>query len=107
MGRAARAAETEAIFRDVNEMVVEDQPAGAPEAEVVVLCECSNDSCAESLRVTRSEYERVRSEATHFLVAPDHIAPDIEIIVERQRGHWVIEKIAKAGEIAEEEDPRS
>jgi hypothetical protein len=108
MERAVRAAETEAIFRDVNETVVGEQHSGPPDAEIAVLCECSNDTCAESLSVSRLDYERVRAVATQFLVVPEHLAPEIEVVVERDPGWWVIEKVEQvAVGIAEDTDPRS
>ena len=102
--KAVRAAETEAMFRDVNETVVErGQPA---DGEMTILCECSNDSCTETIVVSRVDYERVRSHATHFFVRPEHVEPGIELVVERQPDYWVIEKVGKAGEVAEQTDPR-
>jgi hypothetical protein len=105
MKKAERAAETEAMFRDVNETVVEhSDPADAvPD----ILCECSNDACAESIAVSRAEYDRVRSDATHFIVLPEHVSAGIEVVVEKHREYWVIEKIGVAAEIAEETDPRA
>jgi len=100
-----RAAETEAIFRDVNETLAEQQSPRA--GSMTVLCECSNDACAESITLTEEEYERVRSEGARFLVRPQHVAAGIEVVVERNPQFWVIEKIHKAGDIAEETDPRA
>jgi hypothetical protein len=102
---AARAAETEGIFRDVNETLAEQQASLT--GELTVLCECSNDSCAESVTLTESEYDRVRSEGTWFLVCPDHVAQAIEVVIERHHDFWVIEKVGPAGEIAERTDPRA
>jgi hypothetical protein len=102
---AIRAAETEAIFRDVNETLAQQQtPAGG---EMTVLCECSNDSCAAIIAIPEPEYERVRSEGARFLVRPGHVAAEIEIVVEQKPDFWVIEKIGAAGDIAEETDPRA
>jgi hypothetical protein len=100
-----RAAETEAIFRDVNETVAEQQASNAD--ELTVLCECSNDLCAESITLSESAYEHVRSEGTQFLVRPDHVSPDIEVVIQKHPEFWVIEKVGEAGEIAEESDPRA
>ena len=105
MDDAVRAAETEAIFRDVNETLAEQQ--AAPDSELTVLCECSNDSCAESITLSESDYERVRSEGTRFLVCPGHVADAIEVVVEKNADFWVIEKVGTAGEIAEDTDPRA
>jgi hypothetical protein len=104
---AVRAAETEAIFRDVNETLAEQQQQQSPpDRELTVLCECSNDSCAESITLSESDYERARSEGNRFLVFPDHVAKAIEVVVEQNPDFWVIEKVGTAGEIAEDTDPR-
>jgi hypothetical protein len=105
MEDVTRAAETEAIFRDVNEAVVERQEPA--DTRTPILCECSNDSCAESIVVSRVDYERIRAGSTCFFVRPEHVAAGMEVVVERHPDYWVIEKIGKAGEIAEETDPRS
>ena len=106
MENPIRAAETEAIFRDVNETLA-DQEQAAPAGEMTVLCECSNDACAESLSLSQAEYERVRSEGTRFLVRPGHVSEGIEIVVERRPDYWAIEKIGTAADIARETDPRT
>jgi uncharacterized Fe-S cluster-containing radical SAM superfamily protein len=100
-----RGAETEAIFRDVNETLAEQQTS--PDRRLTALCECSNDSCAESIELSERDYERVRSEGTRFLVCPDHVTEAIEVVVERNPDFWVIEKVGTAGAIAEETDPRA
>ena len=105
MDRAQRAAETEAIFRDVNETFLEQHEV--PSDQTSILCECSNDSCAELILVARAEYERVRSTPTLFFVRPDHVVAGIERVIEVHADYWVIEKIGKAAEIAIETDPRS
>jgi hypothetical protein len=101
-----RIGESEAMFRDVNETVAfVESPSGAE--RITFLCECADEFCGENLSLSRSEYERVRAVADHFAVAPDHTAPEIERVVERHPHYWVVEKLGKAGEIAEETDPRS
>jgi hypothetical protein len=105
MKDVTRAAETEAIFRDVNETVVEHHDSADPQTPI--LCECSNDSCAESIVVSRDDHERIRARSKRFFVRPEHVTTGIEVVVERQPDYWVIEKVGRAGEIAEETDSRS
>jgi hypothetical protein len=101
MEDAVRAAETEAIFREVNEVLIADDAVST-----TVLCECANDACAETLTLPRADYERVRAYPTRFLVQPNHVAADIEVVVETHEDYWVIEKEGTAAEVAEDTDPR-
>jgi hypothetical protein len=39
------------------------------------------------------EYDEVRAEATHFLLAPGHHAPEVERVVERTGEFDVVEKV--------------
>jgi hypothetical protein len=104
--RAVRAAETEAIFRDVNETMAEQEGGVSSDERVSLLCECSNDACADSVRVPKAEYERVRAQSDQFLIKPGHVTEGIELVLQRHPEHWVIAKVGVAREIAEETDPR-
>jgi hypothetical protein len=106
MERAVRAAETEAIFRDVNETMAEQAGEVSADERVSLLCECSNDACADSISVQKAEYERVRAQPDQFLIKPGHVTEGIEVVLERHPEYWVIAKVGVAGEIAEETDPR-
>ena len=107
--REERLARNEVVFRDVNERI--DQLAIAPADPAVetyeFFCECSNLDCTLLLSVTLETYERVRADATQFLVAPGHELPEIEEIVERADAYQVVKKDGEAAEIAREEDPRA
>lgn len=104
--REQQLAETEALFREVNEgIAAAAERFDADEAEFV--CECSDSGCADRLDVPLAEYERVRSEATHFLLAPGHEAAGLERVVRRRRGYWVVEKMERTmRRIARRFDPR-
>jgi hypothetical protein len=95
----------ETIFRDVNEAVAAAAGRAGSE-EVLFLCECADEFCAESLSLSLDEYEDVRAASERFAVKPGHIRPEIERIVARQREYWVVEKFGDAGEVAEQTDPR-
>jgi hypothetical protein len=51
----------------------------------------------------------IRAEPTRFVVAPgaEHVNPDIERVVQREKRYWVVEKIGVSAEISEKFDPRS
>jgi hypothetical protein len=54
-----------------------------------------------------AEYERVRQEPTHFLVAPGHVIPEIETVVDGTERFEVVRKLAGEGAFARKTDPRS
>ena len=95
-------ARNESFFREVNdriEGVSETVPSREPTMEF--LCECDDLSCQQTLNVTRAEYERVRSDPTHFLVRPDHVDGRIEHVVLVTDRFSVVEKEGLAAAEAE------
>jgi hypothetical protein len=100
-----RVAENEAKSRDVNE-VIEAQSLGERSVPGAFLCECGRAQCDYIVEITPRDYERVRAHPRWFIVYPGHELPDAESIVEAHRTHLVVEKEARAGRVAEEEDPR-
>ena len=100
--REKRLAENEAFFRGINERLEEQTPNSA--TELVVLCECADEDCARRLTLAHSEYESVRAEPTHFVVAHGHADLEIEEVVWRTDGFEVVRKRGLAAEVAEELD---
>jgi hypothetical protein len=102
-----RLARNEAFFRQVNERIndVADRVQGDHAHDF--FCECANPECTERITLTTAEYEWVRANPTRFVLAPGHIAPEIEHVVEREDDHVVVEKVGLAGRIAAELDPRT
>jgi hypothetical protein len=90
--REVRIAQTEALFRDVNERIAESaERFDARDAEFV--CECADPACAERVPATLEQYEEVRSDGTHFLLSPGHELPELERVVKRpHRRSVVVEK---------------
>jgi len=107
--RARRIGLNEALFRQVNEELEELADTFRPHSEPLeLICECGNLECAERIRLDRSEYQRLRSDALLFAVAHGHELPDVEEIVERHPGYDVVRKQdAEARRVAEQTDPRS
>lgn len=102
-----RAARNEALFREVNEQVEslsERQGSGA-EGKLPFICECSDDRCIERVSVPKAVYQDVRADPRRFLVIPGH-DHDFEHVVERTERYAIVEKEGRAGEIAEQTDPR-
>jgi hypothetical protein len=106
-----RAAENESRFRNFNERIEVYNRAndwvdpGIPEWR----CECAGKTCLKAVELTLAEYEAVRSDPTHFLVAPaeEHVVPGVERVVERHERYWVVEKVGAAGDLSEQLDPRT
>jgi len=111
--RASRLAKNEAVFRDVNERVLEIQQELGPDPRGALLggfiCECSDPECLERVGpLTIRDYEAVRADPRRFIIAPNHQAPDVERVIETTGKYWVVEKHAGVpAEIARERDPRS
>jgi hypothetical protein len=106
--RQQRVAKNEALFRRVNERIEEINAALAGGSESDFLCECGNDDCTAPVSLTLSEYEEVRSNPTHFLIAHGHDVIDVERVVRKTDRYAVVEKVSgEAERIAVETDPRS
>ena len=100
--------EDEALFREINER------RRASAAEVWAhqhgypfLCECADPDCDKRLALSESEYEHVRSQGRWFLVAPGHVSPEIEEVVDAHCQFEVVEMTGEAGQLAERWDSRT
>jgi hypothetical protein len=73
------------------------------------ICECADETCTERIELTPQQYEGVREDPTHFIVAPDqvHVVPDVERVIEQHARYWVVGKVGEAAHVAEKLDPRS
>lgn len=102
-----RAARNEALFREVNEQVdsLSQRQGSDAEEELLFICECSDDRCTERVGVPRPVYEDVRANPRRFLILPGH-DQDFEQVVERTERYAIVEKEGRAGEVAEQTDPR-
>lgn len=104
--REERLAENESFFRAVNERI--DQVVAASENGLTrFVCECGDANCDERITMTQSEYEGIRSESTTFAVFPGHVIPDIETVLTENERFTVVQKRGEAGNVADENDPRS
>jgi len=100
-------AQTEAVYREVNEAIA--QTAVRFEAiETDFVCECADPECAHRITAALDEYEAVRSDPTHFIIAPGHEEPDIERIIDRNGEYTVVEKFgARVQRIVRSLNPRA
>ena len=98
--RRERLAYSEALNRQLNERKakwIEDRlpTAGFPAS-------ARRFTAAPGFGSRRSSGRKPRSKPERFVVAPEHAAPDLEVVVKEYPNHWLIEKRGVAGEIAEE-----
>jgi hypothetical protein len=103
----AKMARTEAAFREVNEAIARTA-ARFDAAEAEFVCECAAPDCAHRVTAELADYDDVRSDPTHFLVAEGHDEPRIERIVEARGEYAVVEKLgARLRQIVRALDPRT
>jgi hypothetical protein len=106
--RQQRVAKNEALFRQVNERIEEVNESLDAEEPSDFLCECGDENCTSPVSLTLAEYEQVRSNPTHFIIAPGHEVVDVERVIARTERFSVVEKfIGEAERIAVDSDPRS
>jgi hypothetical protein len=100
-----RIAENNLRFRQANEAIV-DTAIGydLTDPPLPFLCECANKDCTELVRLTAAEYEKVRADQRHFLVAPGHEKEDEEaaVVVADHERYVVLEKVGRAARIVED-----
>ena len=102
-----RAARNQSIFREVNEQLegLDDQLSAQEHHPFV--CECAGEDCLRPIEVSLDEYESVRSRGSTFAVAPGHVYPEVERILESNDRFTVVEKVEAAAEVAEAHFARS
>jgi hypothetical protein len=98
-GFAARAARNQSIFRAINEELRARGGSRNPGA-LTIACECADVECVGTLEIDFERYAQVRREATHFIVLPAHVYPDVEHVVANDGGFEVVEKTGEAGRVA-------
>lgn len=96
----------ESLFRETNEGI-ERGLWPAEDQRVPFRCECARPDCAQPVRLTPDEYERVRANPRRFAVVAGHEIARAEFVVERHPGYLLVEKVGEAASVAEELDPRS
>ena len=105
----AQEAINQTIFREINEWT-EDDTDGRDRLERAMdtyLCECGDPRCSDPIRLTRSEYEAIRSEPTRFALALNHENPEIDSLISENERFATIEKsFGDASRIARASDPR-
>jgi hypothetical protein len=102
-------ATNQTVFREMNEWTEEDSDAmGGPDRAMdTYLCECEDARCTEPIRLTRTEYERIRAFPTRFALAVNHENPEIDSVISENVRFTTIEKsFGQAARIARASNPR-
>jgi len=107
MSREERVAKNEILFRQVNERILQIEGDRWRVDPIDFMCECGDVRCTRIVQLALDDYERLRSDPTHFGVIPGHELPDIETVVERYHEYVVVEKKPPMSERAREADPRA
>ncbi len=104
---AIQAAEEQSLFRKVNERVWAISNSLDAMQDVEFLCECARRDCTERVSMSLTAYEGLRRVPTHFAVFPNmgHVFPDVERIIAKREGYFVLEKFGEAGVEATRLDP--
>jgi hypothetical protein len=107
--RARRVGLNEAIFRQVNEQIRDlNREFETEQGTMTVICECGSSDCTERLELPVQDYERVRSDPRHYVIAKGHEIPSVETVVEHADGYDVVEKDeGEPAKLSRELDPRS
>jgi hypothetical protein len=106
--RQQRVAKNEALFRQVNERIEEVNESLGADEPTDFLCECGDENCTAPVSLTLAEYKAIRSNPTHFVIAPGHDTIDVEHVIEENERFSVVEKDrGEAERIAVETDPHS
>ena len=98
-------AQVQAFYRDVNERIAAiSRNLGAGPFEL--LCECGASDCTDRIEIEPEEYERIRTEATHFALLAGHEDQTVEDIVRSAPGYLVVANYGTAATVARQTDPR-
>lgn len=104
--REERVAQNEASSRAINEGIA-SYDFDSQGAFAFIICECGLEKCDRTVRITRAEYERVRSDPRQFVIYRDHLIPDMEeVLVEGDRFLVVKKREGTPAEVATQEAPR-
>jgi hypothetical protein len=104
--REERLAENEALFRAANERMADWEEIHPNDDAELYFCECADPACREKVRLRKADYEGVRSNRLRFFVIPGHEIVDVETVIERNDGWFVIEKDPDVASVVDDHNPR-
>jgi hypothetical protein len=100
-----RQTDNEALLRESNESVQKllKRDYSAAQYRVTKLhfsCECSDIECRMRIVLSCMLYETIHTDRQHFIIKPEHEEPNIEKIIDKQAGYYVVKKFLKPREYA-------
>ena len=103
-----RIGRNDALFRSANERIRETAAEYEITQQVPFFCECADVTCRAIVQLSLEEYEAVRAKPRQFFNAPGHEvnARGAADVLERNDRYVTLEKLNRAGEVAEELDER-
>ena len=102
LSRRERIALNEAWHRYLNRRKAEWMDSGLPTAGF--RCECGQMHCDSRLQLSLEQWDEVHSRSDRFLVVPEHVVGDVELVVAEYPNFWLIQKQGEAEEIVEKLD---
>lgn len=96
-----RVGRNEAIFREVNERIVE-VGGELDVSRLAIVCECADAVCAAVIEIRVPDFRRAREEAAAFIVIPEHVLAAVEDVVFAGDGFVFVRKRGQAAEAAEQ-----
>ena len=102
LSRRERIALNEAWRRHLNRRKAEWMDSGLPTAGF--RCECGQMHCDSRLQLSLEQWDEVHSRSDRFLVVPEHVVGDVEVVVAEYPNFWLIRKQGEAEEIVEKLD---
>lgn len=100
--REIRAARNQALFRAVNDKMMEvNEGFGEPTGMFSVACECADTTCVRLLEIEAGAYRQVRRNPRTFVVLRNHVFPDVERVLSTHDGYVVVEATGRGAHVAE------
>ena len=90
--RAREIGRNGALFREVNNYIVEMSRDLADAEELEVLCECERLGCVETIPLSLEAYRAAREREVTFVVAPGHQSAEADRVVRETETYVLVEK---------------
>jgi hypothetical protein len=91
--RESRLERNQDLFRGANERLEGAVGERVLDEQVIpFLCECPDEMCMDTVAITLSAYEAVRSKPNHFIIVSGHPTSPGERVVTERDGYLIVEK---------------
>jgi hypothetical protein len=91
--RESRLERNQELFRGANQRLEGAVGDRVPNEQVIpFLCECPDEMCMDTVAITLSAYETVRSKRNRFIIVSGHPTSPGERVVTERDGYLIVEK---------------